>query len=384
MNQSGTIRGLSRWVSFDRATPAIMRGGWLDALRFIVALLIIIHHFELAAPIPLKAFHPVFERGYLLTNFFLIDSGYVLARIYAAAHLEGTQSLGEFFRKRFLRVVPAHLLVLGALVAMTVGATAAGAPPSNPEWFDWSQLPAQVFLVQSFGVPGGIGWNAPTWSISALLGCYLAFPLMVRLVHSRSWWGALAIGVGVYTAANLAAWALVDLPVYQMPLKYGIWRALPLFLLGVALARVSDRMWIEPRLAGWTMAAAAAALAVLQAFGRFSLISIALICVIILTAAAIPVVKRSRLVEKAAVVSFSMFMSNEVVRIGWFGVAEMLQARFAWSEPVQWAVWAASIPAAVLIAIAFHYAIDWPLQQRLKGLRLGARARKLEAAAEGA
>lgn len=56
--------------------PPIGRGGWLDALRFIVAALIILHHFQMSAPVPLaEGLHPVFERGgFLLTNFFLIDS----------------------------------------------------------------------------------------------------------------------------------------------------------------------------------------------------------------------------------------------------------------------------------------------------------------------
>ena len=68
-------------------TLPIVRGGWLDALRFIVAALIILHHFQGAGPIALaEGLHPVFERGgFLLTNFFLIDSGYVLMRVYGAS-----------------------------------------------------------------------------------------------------------------------------------------------------------------------------------------------------------------------------------------------------------------------------------------------------------
>ena len=89
--------------------PPICRGGWLDALRFIVASLMVIHHYQLAAPIPLVQLHPVFERGYLLTNFFLIDSGYVLARIYGNSVAAGRMGLGDFLSKRFLRLVPAHL-----------------------------------------------------------------------------------------------------------------------------------------------------------------------------------------------------------------------------------------------------------------------------------
>ena len=65
-------------ISTRNETLPIVRGGWLDALRFIVAGLIILHHFQMSAPVPLaEGLHPVFERGgFLLTNFFLIDSGY--------------------------------------------------------------------------------------------------------------------------------------------------------------------------------------------------------------------------------------------------------------------------------------------------------------------
>jgi peptidoglycan/LPS O-acetylase OafA/YrhL len=169
--------------------PRIERGGWLDALRFIVACLIILHHYELAAPTPLNQFHPVFERGYLLTNFFLMDSGYVLARVYGDAVLGRRLSPGEFFRKRFLRIVPAHLMMVGSLVLLVVASSLAGFAPRHPEWFDWRELPAQVALVQAYGVPGGQGWNAPSWSLSALLGCYVCFPLLIRLTtRGSAWW----------------------------------------------------------------------------------------------------------------------------------------------------------------------------------------------------
>ena len=64
-------------ISTRNETPPIVRGGWLDALRFIVAGMIILHHFQGAGPLALaEHVHPVFERGgFLLTNFFLIDSG---------------------------------------------------------------------------------------------------------------------------------------------------------------------------------------------------------------------------------------------------------------------------------------------------------------------
>ncbi|WP_374321412.1 acyltransferase family protein [Brevundimonas sp.] len=225
-------------ISTRNETVQIVRGGWLDALRFIVAFLIILHHFQAAGPEPLAhLINPIFERGgFLLTNFFLIDSGYVLMRVYGAAVDKGRMSPGDFFLKRFLRVVPAHLIMGLSLVGLVLLATAAGAPPRNPEWFAWDQLPAQLLLLQSYGVHGGLGWNAPTWSISALIGCYLAFPWIIRGLMRLGPWSALALGVGVYLAANQLCWAFLGYPVYQMPMGYGIVRALPLFLLGMCLA----------------------------------------------------------------------------------------------------------------------------------------------------
>lgn len=355
-------------ISTRNETVPIARGGWLDALRFIVAGLIILHHFQAAGPAPLaELIHPVFERGgFLLTNFFLIDSGYVLMRVYGGQVGAGAMTPGDFVLKRLLRVWPAHLMMGLALAGLVILAAAAGAPPRNPEWFAWDQLPAQLALVQSFGVHGGLGWNAPSWSVSALIGCYLAFPWILRGLARIGPWSALGLGVGVYLLANEATWALLDLPVYQMPLRYGFFRALPLFFLGMCLAAFAQRAWISPRLARWAGVLAAAGLAAAQFHDKNALVSLACISVIILAAGAIPVTRPSKLVETAALVSFSMFITNEVVRIAWFGAANIAIAKLGLAAPAQWALWGAGVLAAFAFAWAFHFAIDDPLQRRFR------------------
>ena len=358
----------ARLISTRNDTPPIVRGGWLDALRFIVASMIILHHFQAAGPLPLaEELHPVFERGgFLLTNFFIIDSGYVLMRVYGGSVGRGAMSPGDFFLKRFLRVYPAHLIMVLALVALIVVSGLVGMAPRNPEWFAWDQLPAQVLLVQSFGVYGGLGWNAPTWSISALIGCYLAFPWILKGLKTLGPWAALGLGVAVYLVANELTWALLDYPVYQMPLKYGFLRGLPLFFLGMCLAVVSEKVWVAPKLAGWIGVAAALMLAGVQYFDKHALVSLTMISLIILAAGAVPVTRPSKLVEKAAIVSFAMFITNEVVRIYWFGVANVVIARLSVSEPVQWAIWGAGVLAAFAFAFVFHALIDAPIQNRIK------------------
>ncbi len=356
-------------ISIRNETPPIVRGGWLDALRFIVAALIILHHFQGAGPVVLaEDLHPVFERGgFLLTNFFLIDSGYVLMRVYGGSLAGGRMSAGDFFAKRFLRVWPAHIIMGLSLVALVVGGTAIGVGPRAPEWFAWDQLPAQLGLVQAFGIPGGYGWNAPSWSISALIGCYLAFPWILKGLVRLGPWSVLALGVGLYLVANQLTWSLFGYPVYQMPLGYGFIRALPLFFLGMALAWFAQKVWIAPKLAGWAGIGAALMLAFVQYFDKHALISLVCISTIILAA--------------GAEVSFSMFITNEVVRIAWFGVANVMIAKFALPVAAQWALWGTGVIAAFVFAWLFHVLIDTPIQDRVRiWLKGRSRARPMVAA----
>lgn len=344
--------------------PRIARGGWLDLLRFVVGALIILYHFRNAGPVPLGDLHPAFDRGYLLTDFFIIDSGYVLARIYGDRLAAGSVSLGDYARQRLWRVVPAHLAVSLALVLLVVAASVAGVSPSNPKWFDWSQLPAQVLLVQSYGVPGGQGWNAPTWTLSALIGCYLCLPWICRILWRARPFVVLASAVTILLMADAASRVWLGDPIYHLPMRYGFVRALPLFLLGVAVAQVGSRLHVSANIAKAVGASAVVALIAVQTWGGPDLVSLALLTVIIWAAGAIPVIKPSRLIEHLALMSFAMFLTNEVTRIACFGVMEAL-GQEAWSAPARWGVWLAGLVGAFVAAAVFRYGFDKPVQDLL-------------------
>lgn len=186
----------------------------------------------------------------------------------------------------------------------------------------------------------------------------------------------LALGVGLYLLANQLTWALLGYPVYQMPMGFGFIRALPLFVLGMALAWFAQKVWIAPKLAGWAGIGAALMLAFVQYFDKHALVSLACISVIILAAGAVPTLRPSKWVEKAAQVSFSMFISNEVVRIAWFGVANVVIAKFALPVAAQWALWVAGVAAAFVFAFLFHVLIDAPLQGRIRAWLKGRSRRR--------
>jgi len=354
---------MSDRASTDPATRRpvrIARGGWLDVLRFVAGALIILYHFREAAPLPLGQIHPAFDRGFLLTNFFIIDSGYVLARIYGERLASGGMDVGAYARQRLLRVFPAHLVVIAGLAALVAAAALTGVQPSNPQWFDWAQLPAQALLVQAYGVPGGVGWNAPTWTLSALIGCYLLLPWICRALWARPWATTLA-AVGLLLAADFASRFWLGDPVYRLPLRLGFLRALPLFLLGVAAAVVGARLYVRPALAGVLGLAAFGALALVQAVGPFGLASLLLMTAIIWAAGALPVVRPSRLIEHLGLMSFAMFLTNEVTRIVWFGLFDAV-GQADWSAEIRWGVWGAGLATAFVGAAVFRYGFDRPVQ----------------------
>ena len=76
--------------------------------------------------------------------------------------------------------------------------------------------------------------------------------------------------------------------------------------------------------------------------------------------------KPSKLVEQAAVVSFAMFISNEVVRIGWFGLAEATANKLNLGEIWRWGLWVMGVGAAFVFAFLFHYGVDNPIQKRIR------------------
>lgn len=356
----------------------LTRGGALDALRFLAAFCMVIHHYAVDAPAVLTQRYPAVERGYLATDFFIVVSGYVLGRIYGERVAGGQVGIFDFFLRRAGRVVPAHLMVAAAFVVLVLLARAAGFQPTNPQWFDWRELPGQVALIQAWGPFGGKGWNAPVWSLSALLGCYLAFPWLwraLRRIPSPAL--ALLIGLGGLAGADAVTWAVFGHPVYQMPMSLGGVRAAPLFVLGVCLAVCSETLYVPPRIAAGVGVAALALFAGVLAVGRHDYLSLCLVALVVLSAGAMPAKRPSKVLEKGALVSFALFITNELVRVAYFGVADAAAARLGLAEPARWALWFAALPTAVLCAVAFHYLIDWPSQAwikaRLPQVRLAAK-----------
>ena len=101
-----------------------------------------------------------------------------------------------------------------------------------------------------------------------------------------------------------------------------------------------------------------------QALGHFALATLALMTVIIFAAGAIPVRHPSKLIEHLALMSFSMFLTNEAVRIVWFGAFDVV-GQTGWPVGLRWSVWGGGLLVAVVAAAAFRNLFDRPSQKWL-------------------
>lgn len=357
------------------------RGGALDALRFAAALLIVLYHYGSEAPIALADLHPVFGRGYLATDFFLILSGFVLGRAYGDQILSGRIGLFRFLQKRLTRLWPAQLIVLATLAGLVAAAALIGVDPRHPENYTPLAVTMQAFLVQAWGVPGGGGWNHQSWSLSALLVCYAAFPLAWRWIsRMTSPFALLALGLVTVMAGDLICLRVFHHSIYDLDFSLGVIRAAPLFLLGVCIARIVEQDRPGVGLAKVLAGLAFVVFSLLQVEGRFDLFSIIAIAAIVLALGRLPVVRPSALIEQGAKLSFALFITHAVTGMVWFGCLTVARARLALPPAIDWALWAASVPAALIVAGLFHQFIDAPLQAWLNAPRPARAERRRDAA----
>jgi peptidoglycan/LPS O-acetylase OafA/YrhL len=341
------------------------RGGALDALRLLAALFVLVFHYGDEAPVALSSLHAFLSRGYLATDFFLLLSGFVLVKAYGKSILSGKVGYGQFMTKRLARVYPAHLITLFGLVIAVLGAGAIGHGISHPEHFRWSDIPGNILLLQSVGW-GGDTWNIPSWTISALMACYLYFPWLWRAVHRiQSPVSALCLAVTVLLGANALSLLIVGQEQFNLPFNWGLGRTIPLFISGVALARFVEIAQLSPRAANLTGLIGFLAFCLIGAFNGPDMLSVLATMAVIVGCGAGKGERKWLGAEWGAKISFTLFLIHTITGAVWFDAVRPLLDRFNPSEPMQWVIWLGSVVFAVVAAAVFHELIDEPIQKRI-------------------
>ncbi|MCX4824984.1 acyltransferase [Streptomyces sp. NBC_01142] len=342
----------------------------LTGMRFIAALAVFLFHLTLlsvhtphgvdilhqfADAGVRDAYNSVFHiAGFTGVSFFFALSGFVLT--WSA---RPTDTLTGFWRRRFFKIYPLHVVTYAAgLLLLTGGAFAAG-----------NDLPG-VVLIQSWIPDASIIFaaNSPSWSISVEALFYLLFPLLLPLLEripARRLWGWAAGMVAITFAVAVIAHLYVSME-YQFWFSYTLPPLrLPEFVLGIIAARlVILGRWPNIRLAPAALLLVLAYALALQLPQVFAQTAVTIVPVVLVVGAGAmsDIEGRSKLLRSRTMVwlgeiSFAFYMVHLVVLLTvrkWLGVEN------SWSTPTALLVIAGCLAVTLLLAWLLHIGVERP------------------------
>lgn len=220
----------------------------LTIIRGFAALWVALHHGFLsleAMVLPENSFfHNLILRGWLGVDLFFILSGFIMYHSNASkVSISSFNSIKTFVVKRFARIYPAHIFVLGLYLIVVYGARYMGAFSDPDGLFSVQKFTEQVFLLNGLGIFEPVGWNAPSWSISSEFLAYSLFPLLlVGLSYFRSAVGILLLFLSILLPNIWFAQQINVGQQYMLSFEFVSLRVLSEFTLGMGLYKLNQKI----------------------------------------------------------------------------------------------------------------------------------------------
>lgn len=342
----------------------------LDGYRFLAALGIVAFHYNYDFHLGLSGVSRAFDKLYVYVDFFFVLSGFVIAGSYLG-RVGSPGAYGDFLWRRLARVYPLHLATLALLVAGVEAADALGRLGERHAIYDRGMLPQTALLLHAWGTTPDQGWNIPSWSISAEMLAYLAFPALAFLTLRLRPAGALAAAYLLAVLLQLARQRLGLLDLTNATAD-GAMRVIPSFLAGVAVARLVATARSLPRVP-WAAAHAAFLLPLaLMHLGVHEAAAVALFPAAVLLAALAerahgPGILGSRAGGALGDLSYALYMIHFPLAL----VALHVVARPGWVDAAatRWPLCLGTVMIAVGAAAIVHARFERPAQSWMLRLR---------------
>jgi peptidoglycan/LPS O-acetylase OafA/YrhL len=232
----------TRSIPLAQAQPS--RLAFLDGLRAVAATYVLLHHTFLTVYPQAPAGGAMgsatnwLEYGDYGVTLFIVVSGYSLMLSPLGNGLRLRGGVSTFFRRRFLRIVPAYwaALLISTILTLTVISVWTGTHWDVSLPVTWDSVVVHALLLQDFF--GAAGINHVFWSVAIEWHIYFLFPLLLLLWRKRAMGWTTAVIVAVSTTVALIVAAL--LPPWSGDPAFFLWfNYLGCFTLGAAAARIS-------------------------------------------------------------------------------------------------------------------------------------------------
>ncbi len=225
-------------------------------------------HFLRYAPAGHEAASAALYRLLPLMEMFFMISGFLIMLRYADTLMTEPGSFRRFIVRRLARLYPLYLATLLFFCVVAAALHFGVVQSDQPERYAWSALPANLALVQAWGLTDVLTFNYVGWTLSAEWFCYLTLPVLVMAYRWYGMWGLAIVAASAIVALEIAVvlgW--IPFPSWLQANTWGAYRAFADFALGALVAiAVRDSRWkLKSLLPGWLFfIAAIAAMATLQ------------------------------------------------------------------------------------------------------------------------
>jgi peptidoglycan/LPS O-acetylase OafA/YrhL len=310
------------------------------------------------AAIDTKVDNAVLSFGYSGVQFFMMLSGYVLARPYLEVHPLRPFALGRYAVGRVARILPPYYVVVllaAALSFLHVGASATGVPRSELGWHVFTHLT----LTHTFFATTHHSLVSVLWSLGLEWQYYLVLPLLLLAFRGRL---MVPVVLGAIAATALTRWALPVIAPARHDLLNGFFLArLTEFVAGVVLATLLGRGWAPRRLVTAALLVAGAGIAWAQIVGdrEMTIQGIVLVSFVLLrlfgpTTATGPVTRALRFLGEASYSTYLVHTLGGKTLLALLSHLPGGDALGAWPRIVLYAL------AGQLSGIAFYVLVERP------------------------
>jgi len=212
-----------------------------ETWRLIAALSIMMWHFLRFAPPGNEDIGAYLYRLLAVMEMFFMISGYLIMERYGHALFRSPGSFRAFLVRRLARFYPLYLVTLLFFCGVALAIQSGIVQTEDPGRYAWNVLPANILLVQAWGLTDQLTFNYVAWCLSAEWFCYLLLPLVV-IFHRAAGLAGLALLAGALVVALEVAVARGAMPVenWLRADTWGAYRAFADFTIG-ALVSVAVR-----------------------------------------------------------------------------------------------------------------------------------------------
>ena len=184
-----------------------MRFSTLDGWRGLCALAVAVFHLPLVSHITDLG---LIRHAWLFVDFFFVLSGFILSHVYTP-RLTDAAEIAPFMFRRFGRLWPLHVVVLGVFILIECGKLVAARHGMHGDEAPFTAshstgaILTNIFLVQAMGFQSSPTWNGASWSISTEILVSLLFALIV--LYARQWIVGLCLALATLSCLIVACFS---------------------------------------------------------------------------------------------------------------------------------------------------------------------------------